>query len=94
MDPNFYYAHGKLGKVFACKGAFDAAITQYQKARQLIADPFIVVLLALLTPVPTIRSRREDFSMNSTTSRKKNMWMPMMLSLFERALDIDQPALP
>lgn len=45
MDPGYYYAHVNLGQVFAAKRDFDEAIKEYQKARALNDDPFVLGLL-------------------------------------------------
>jgi tetratricopeptide (TPR) repeat protein len=42
MDPGFYYAHWNLGSALAAKGAIGAAIEEYQKARALSDDPFVL----------------------------------------------------
>jgi tetratricopeptide (TPR) repeat protein len=46
MDPGFYYAHWDLGRELEAKGARDAAIEEYQRARALNDDPWILGLLA------------------------------------------------
>jgi TolB-like protein/Tfp pilus assembly protein PilF len=46
MDPNFFFAHRHFGSVLAVKGAFAAAIGEYQKARALNDDPRVLGLLA------------------------------------------------
>src|SRR6266702_221130 len=46
MDPNFYYAYLTLGQALDMKGARDAAIGEYQKARALNDDPSVLGLLA------------------------------------------------
>src|SRR4030095_4030072 len=45
MDPRYYYAHVNLGEALAAKGAFDEAIGEYQQARALNDDPFVLGLL-------------------------------------------------
>jgi TolB-like protein/Tfp pilus assembly protein PilF len=45
IDPGFYYAHWNLGSALAAKGAIGAAIGEYQKARALDDDPFVLGLL-------------------------------------------------
>jgi TolB-like protein/tetratricopeptide (TPR) repeat protein len=45
MDPGYYYAHVNLGEVLAAKRAFDEAIGEYQQARALNDDPFVLALL-------------------------------------------------
>jgi TolB-like protein/Tfp pilus assembly protein PilF len=45
MDPGFYYAHWNLGSALAAKGAIGAAIEEYEKARALSDDPFVLGLL-------------------------------------------------
>ena len=45
MDPGFYYARSNLGQALEAKGALDAAIEEYQKARSLNDDPFVLALL-------------------------------------------------
>jgi TolB-like protein/Tfp pilus assembly protein PilF len=42
IDPGFYYAHWNLGSALAAKGAIGAAIEEYQKARALNDDPFVL----------------------------------------------------
>ncbi len=45
MDPGFYYAHWQLGLAFEAKGALEAAIEEYQKARALNDDPWVLALV-------------------------------------------------
>jgi TolB-like protein/Tfp pilus assembly protein PilF len=45
MDPGFYFAYLTLGQALEMKGALDAAIEEYQKARALNDDPFVLALL-------------------------------------------------
>jgi len=45
MDPGFYYAHWSLGQALQAKGDLAGAIAEYQKARELNDDPFILGLL-------------------------------------------------
>src|SRR5881296_1004437 len=45
MDPGFYIAHVVLGQALDAKGARDAAIVEYQKARTLNDDPSVLGLL-------------------------------------------------
>ena len=45
MDPGFYSAHENLGQALELKGALEAAIAEYQKARELNDDPFVLGLL-------------------------------------------------
>jgi TolB-like protein/Flp pilus assembly protein TadD len=44
MDAGYYYAHVNLGEAFAAKEAFDEAIGEYQTARALNDDPFVLAL--------------------------------------------------
>jgi len=46
MDPGYYYGYVNLGQALELKGARDAAIAEYQKARALNDDPYILGLLA------------------------------------------------
>jgi TolB-like protein/Tfp pilus assembly protein PilF len=46
MDPGYYFAHLVLGQALETKGAPDAAIAEYQKARALNDDPSVLGLLA------------------------------------------------
>jgi TolB-like protein/Tfp pilus assembly protein PilF len=46
MDPGFYYTRWNLGSALAAKGALDAAIGEYQKARALSDNPLMLGLLA------------------------------------------------
>jgi TolB-like protein/tetratricopeptide (TPR) repeat protein/class 3 adenylate cyclase len=46
MDPGFYYTHWNLGRALEAKGALEAAIGEYQKARALNDDPQVLGLLA------------------------------------------------
>jgi TolB-like protein/tetratricopeptide (TPR) repeat protein len=46
MDPGYYYGYVNLGQALDLKGARDAAIAEYQKARALNDDPYILGLLA------------------------------------------------
>src|SRR5262249_36081710 len=40
MDPGYYYGYVNLGQALDLKGARDAAIAEYQKARALNDDPY------------------------------------------------------
>ncbi|HEV3099622.1 MAG TPA: tetratricopeptide repeat protein [Candidatus Udaeobacter sp.] len=46
MDPGYYFAYITLGQALEMKGARDAAIAEYQKARALNDDPSVLALLA------------------------------------------------
>ncbi len=46
MDPGYYFAYLNLGQALEAKGARDAAIAEYQKARALNDDPLVLALLA------------------------------------------------
>jgi TolB-like protein/Flp pilus assembly protein TadD len=46
MDSGYYFAHVILGQALEMKGARDAAIAEYQKARALNDDPSVLGLLA------------------------------------------------
>jgi TolB-like protein/Tfp pilus assembly protein PilF len=46
MDPGYYYAHVDLGQVLAAQRNLDGAIGEYEKARALNDDPFVLGLLA------------------------------------------------
>jgi TolB-like protein len=46
MDPGYYFAYVTLGQALEMKGARDAAIAEYQKARALNDDPSVLALLA------------------------------------------------
>src|SRR5207247_2765508 len=46
MDAGFYIAHVVLGQALDAKGARDAAIVEYQKARALTDDPAVLGVLA------------------------------------------------
>jgi TolB-like protein/Tfp pilus assembly protein PilF len=46
LDPSFYYAHYLLGEALELTGDRDAAIAEYQKARELNDDPLVLALLA------------------------------------------------
>jgi TolB-like protein/Flp pilus assembly protein TadD len=46
MDPGYYFAYLNLGQALEMKGARDAAIAEYQKARALNDDPLVLALLA------------------------------------------------
>ena len=45
MDPGFYVAHRNLGRALELKGALETAIGEYQKARALNDDPWVLALL-------------------------------------------------
>jgi len=42
MDPGFYYTHFHLGEALECKGNLNAAVAEYEKARQLNDDPRVL----------------------------------------------------
>ena len=46
MDANFYYARWGLGVVFELKGECEAALREYEAARRLNDDPWVVALQA------------------------------------------------
>jgi tetratricopeptide (TPR) repeat protein len=45
IDPTFFYAHYNLGIALQLKGDLSAAIAEYEKARQLSYDSFVLALL-------------------------------------------------
>jgi TolB-like protein/Tfp pilus assembly protein PilF len=45
IDPTFFYAHYNLGIALQLKGNLSAAIAEYEKARQLSYDSFVLALL-------------------------------------------------
>jgi TolB-like protein/Tfp pilus assembly protein PilF len=45
MDQSFYYAHWHLGLAYALKGSIQEGIAEYQKARSLDDDPWVLALL-------------------------------------------------
>jgi TolB-like protein/Flp pilus assembly protein TadD len=45
IDPTFFYAHYNLGVALQLKGDLSAAISEYEKARQLSDDSFAMALL-------------------------------------------------
>lgn len=45
MDQSFYYAHLHLGMAYELKGSYPQAIAEYQKARALGDDPFVLASL-------------------------------------------------
>src|SRR5262249_32141427 len=57
MDQNFYFAHWLLGVAFEAKGSLPEALSEYQKARQLSDDPW---LLALLTHALAAAGKRDE----------------------------------
>jgi serine/threonine-protein kinase len=57
MDQNFYVAHMFLGMAYQMKGNFQDAIAEYQKARQLNDDPFV---LALLGDIYAVSGRKDE----------------------------------
>ena len=46
MDERFHYAHHMLGQAYQMKGLLPAAIAEYERARQLSTDPYMIMLLA------------------------------------------------
>jgi TolB-like protein len=46
MDPGYYYAYVTLGEALEMNGAPESAIAEYQKARALNDDPFVLGVLA------------------------------------------------
>jgi TolB-like protein/Tfp pilus assembly protein PilF len=49
MDPGYYYAYITLGEALEMKGAPESAIVEYQKARALNDDPFVLGVLAQIS---------------------------------------------
>lgn len=45
MDQSFYFAHYSLGMAYVMKGSVEEGQAEYQKARQLSDDPFVLALL-------------------------------------------------
>jgi len=45
IDPTFFYAHYNLGTALQLKGDLSAAISEYEKAKQLSYDSFVLALL-------------------------------------------------
>jgi len=59
MDQSFYYAHWHLGLAYELKGSLQEAIAEYQKARQLDDDPWV---LALLGHASAVSGKRDEAS--------------------------------
>jgi len=57
MDQNFYFAHWQLGVAYEATSSFHDAILEYQKARQLNDDPWV---LALLGHVYAVSGKRDE----------------------------------
>jgi len=57
MDQSFYFAHALLGIAYQMKGYSQDAIAEYQKARQLNDDPFV---LALLGNIYAVSGRKDE----------------------------------
>jgi len=57
MDQSFYFAHALLGMAYQMKGDFHDAIAEYQKARTLNDDPFV---LALLGNIHAVSGRKDE----------------------------------
>jgi len=57
MDQSFYFAHALLGMAYQMKGDFHNAIAEYQQARQLNDDPFV---LALLGNIYAVSGRKDE----------------------------------
>ena len=55
MNPNSYPLHWNLGFAYEMKGAFEDAITEYEQARQLNDDPWVLALLGHVSPDMTMR---------------------------------------
>ena len=51
MDQSFYFAHALLGMAYQMKGDFHNALDEYQQARKLNDDPFVLALLGNLYAV-------------------------------------------
>jgi tetratricopeptide (TPR) repeat protein len=45
IDPTFFYAHYNLGIALQLKGDLSAAISEYEKAKQLSGDSYVIALL-------------------------------------------------
>jgi tetratricopeptide (TPR) repeat protein len=45
MDPSFYYARWRLGVAYELKGSLNEAMTEYQNARALNDDPYVLALM-------------------------------------------------
>jgi eukaryotic-like serine/threonine-protein kinase len=57
MDQSFYFAHALLGMAYQMKGDFQGATAEYQQARQLNDDSFV---LALLGDVYAVSGRKDE----------------------------------
>jgi len=57
MDQSFYFAHALLGMAYQMKGDFQNAIAEYQQARRLNDDPFV---LALLGNIYAVSGRKDE----------------------------------
>jgi tetratricopeptide (TPR) repeat protein len=57
MDQSFYFAHWQLGVAYEMKGSLQEATLEYQKARQLNDDPWV---LALLGHVSAAAGRKDE----------------------------------
>jgi serine/threonine-protein kinase len=75
MDQNFYFAHWTLGVAYEMKGDTQAAIAEYQKARQLNDDPWV---LALLAHASAVSGKRDEalkiLDQLKLTSKQRFVW--------------------
>jgi serine/threonine-protein kinase len=56
MDQNFYFAHWQLGVAYEATGYLHEAALEYQKARQLNDDPWVLALLGHVSAVSDQRN--------------------------------------
>jgi serine/threonine protein kinase/Flp pilus assembly protein TadD len=57
MDQSFYFAHWSLGRAYVMKGAFSEALSEYQIARRLVDDPYI---LGMMGHAYAVSGRRDE----------------------------------
>jgi serine/threonine protein kinase len=57
MDQSFYFAHWSLGRAYVMKGAFSQALSEYQIARRLVDDPYI---LGMMGHAYAVSGRRDE----------------------------------
>ncbi|HEX6731329.1 MAG TPA: protein kinase [Pyrinomonadaceae bacterium] len=67
MDQSFYFAHYSLGMAYVMKGSVEEGQAEYQKARQLNDDPFVLALLGHSYAV----SGKKDEALRTTEQLKE-----------------------
>jgi TolB-like protein/Tfp pilus assembly protein PilF len=94
IDPAFNHAHWSLGKAFEMKGDLEPAMKEYQKARELSDDPWIVGLLAHAYAASGNKIEAQKYLKQLQETAKERYVEPQTFALVYLGLGNKDEALP